>query len=52
MSPTLNRWGVPRVLKLSSNLSDAFPKVLKLSSEVSECKPLARSFLLYIFRLE
>jgi len=29
------------VLKLSSNVSDAFPKVLKLSSEVSECKPLA-----------
>jgi NADPH-dependent glutamate synthase beta subunit-like oxidoreductase len=28
------------VLKLSSNVSDAFPKVLKLSSEVSECKPL------------
>ena len=25
---------------MSSNVSDVFPKVLKLSSEVSECKPL------------
>ena len=31
---------VPKVLKLSSNVSDVFPKVLKLSSEVSECKAL------------
>jgi hypothetical protein len=29
-----------KVLKLSSNVIDAFPKVLKLRSEVSECKPL------------
>jgi len=28
------------VLKLSSNVSDAFPKVLTLSSELIECKPL------------
>jgi len=33
-------WLCPNVLKLSSNVSDAFRKVLKLSSEVSECKPL------------
>jgi len=31
---------MPKVLKLSSDVSDVFPKVLKLSSEVSECKPL------------
>jgi len=30
----------PKVLKLSSNVSDVLPNVLKLSFEVSECKPL------------
>jgi len=37
-----NPWMVPKLLKLSSNVSEVFPKVLKLSSEVSECKPLVR----------
>jgi hypothetical protein len=36
----LTRECIPKVLKLSSNVSDAFPMVLKLSSEVNECKPL------------
>jgi len=34
----------PKVLKLSSDVSDVFPKVLKLSSEVSECQPLVGGF--------
>ena len=38
--PRLTRECVPKVLRLSSNVSDVFPKVLKLSSEESECKPL------------
>ena len=38
--PKLPRGCGPKVLKVSSNVSDVFPKVLKLSSEVSECKPL------------
>jgi len=37
----IDPWMVPKVLKLSSNVSDAFLQVLKLSSESSECKPLA-----------
>ena len=40
IQPKSTRGCVPRVLKLSSNVSDVFPKVLKLSSEVSECNPL------------
>jgi hypothetical protein len=40
IQPKLIRGCVPKVLKLSSNMSDVFPKALKLSSEVSECKPL------------
>jgi hypothetical protein len=40
VQPKVTRGCVPRVLKLSSNVSDVFPKVLKLSFEVSECKPL------------
>ena len=39
-NPKLTPGCVPKVLKLSSNVSDVFPKVLKLSSEVSLCKPL------------
>jgi len=38
--PKFTRGCGPKVLKLSSNVSDVFLKVLKLSSEVSECKPL------------
>ena len=40
IQPKPTRGCVPKVLKLSSNVSDVFPKVLKSSSEVSECKPL------------
>jgi hypothetical protein len=40
MLPKFTRGCVLKMLKLSSNVSDAFPKVLKLSSEVSRCKPL------------
>jgi len=39
--PKLARGCVPKVLKLSFNVSDVFPKIIKLSIEVSECKPLA-----------
>jgi len=42
--PKLTRGCDPKVLKLSTNVSDVLPKVIKLSSEVSECKPLPLSF--------
>ena len=42
IQPKSTRGCVPRVLKLSSNVSDVFPKVLKLSSEVSECTLVPR----------